>query len=71
VSPKSKPPCPTCGYADIRYLSPLILDAMSLPGDLDVFQLREELSIVVSERFVDAVKRLELGGVKFRELEAR
>jgi uncharacterized double-CXXCG motif protein len=71
VSPKSKPPCPTCGYEDILYLSPLILDAASLPSDLDVFQLGQELSLIVSERFMDAVKRLELGGVKFRELEAR
>jgi uncharacterized double-CXXCG motif protein len=71
VSPKSKPPCPTCGYEDVRYLSPLILDATSLPGDLDVFQLGKELSLIASERFVDAVRRLDLGGVKFRELEAR
>lgn len=27
--------------------------------------------ILVTERFVDAVKRLELDGVTFRELEAR
>jgi hypothetical protein len=27
--------------------------------------------ILVSERFVDAVKRLELDGVTFRELETR
>ncbi|WP_164015705.1 double-CXXCG motif protein [Pyxidicoccus trucidator] len=71
VSPKSKPPCPTCGYADIRYLSPLVLDAASLPADLDVFRLREEFSIIVSERFKETVTRLELGGVKFREVEAR
>jgi uncharacterized double-CXXCG motif protein len=71
VSPKSKPPCLTCGYADIRYLSPLVLEATSLTGHLDVFQLHKELSLIVSERFVDAVKRLELGGVKFREVEAR
>lgn len=71
VSPKSKPPCPTCGYEDIRYLTPLILDAASLPTHLDVFRLGKHLDIIASERFVDTVTRLELGGVKFRELEAR
>ena len=71
VSPKSKPRCPTCGYEDILYLSPLILDAASLPEHMDVFRLGEALSLIASERFVDAVNRLELGGVKFRELEAR
>ncbi|MFP2904368.1 double-CXXCG motif protein [Pyxidicoccus sp. 3LFB2] len=71
VSPKSKPPCPTCGHADIRYLSPLILDAASMPTDLDVFRLHKHLDIIVSERFKDTVTRLELGGVKFREVEAR
>jgi uncharacterized double-CXXCG motif protein len=71
VSPKSKPPCTTCGHADIRYLTPLILDSASLPEHLDVFRLGRHLDIIASERFVDTVRRLSLGGVKFRELEAR
>ncbi|MFP2924221.1 double-CXXCG motif protein [Pyxidicoccus sp. 3LG] len=71
VSPKSKPPCPTCGYADIRYLSPLILDAASMPSDLDVFRLHKHLDIMVNERFVESVHRLALDGVKFTEVEAR
>jgi uncharacterized double-CXXCG motif protein len=71
VSPKSKPPCPTCGYADIQYLSPLVLDAASFPKQLDVFRLRRHLDIIVTARFMDAVQRLKLGGVKFREVEAR
>ncbi|MBZ4419282.1 double-CXXCG motif protein [Myxococcus sp. RHSTA-1-4] len=71
VSPKSKPPCPTCGYEDIRYLTPIILEAASLPEHLDVFRLGKHLDIIASERFVEAVKRLELGGAKFREVEAR
>ncbi|HZI14906.1 MAG TPA: double-CXXCG motif protein [Myxococcus sp.] len=71
VSPKSKPPCPTCGHADIRYLSPVILEATSLPEGVDVFRLGRHLDIIVTARFVETVKRLELGGVKFREVEAR
>ncbi|MCP3141740.1 SitI6 family double-CXXCG motif immunity protein [Pyxidicoccus xibeiensis] len=71
VSPKSKPPCPTCGYADIRYLPTLILDAASMPSDLDVFRLHKHLDIMANERFVEAMDRLALDGVKFKEVEAR
>jgi uncharacterized double-CXXCG motif protein len=71
VSPKSKPPCPACGYTDTRYLSPPILDAATLPGNLDVFRLSKEFSLIATERFVEALARLELDGVKCRELEAR
>jgi hypothetical protein len=38
---------------------------------LIVFRLRQHLDIIVSGRFRDVVTRLELGGVKFREVDAR
>lgn len=42
-----------------------------MPPDLDVFRLHKHLDIIATERFMDAVKRLELGGVRFRAVEAR
>lgn len=52
--------------------NPLILDATSLPEEVDVFRMEDVWGVIlVTERFVDAVKRLELDGVTFRELEAR
>jgi len=67
------PPCPTCGRGKGYSLpEPPILAAASLPADLDVFRLADWSSmIIVTERMVDAVTRLELDGGVFRELEAR
>jgi uncharacterized double-CXXCG motif protein len=73
IPPDRKPPCPTCGNPSKGKLpDPLILDAATLPGDVDVFRLEEIPGfILVTERFVDAVAGLGLDGVKFRELETR
>jgi hypothetical protein len=50
----------------------MILAAASLPGDVDVFRLRQGwTNIIASERLVEAVHRLELDGVLFQELESR
>jgi hypothetical protein len=50
----------------------MILDAVSLPVDLDLFRLRQAWTVIVAtDRMVDAAQRLELDGVMFRELEAR
>jgi uncharacterized double-CXXCG motif protein len=69
--PPPGPTCPQCGFAR-DYPRPEVywLDAASLPEHLDVFRLLES-SITVNERFVDAVRRLELDGAVFSELEAR
>lgn len=68
-----KPRCPACGNDPNNKLpKPIILDAASLPEDLDVFRLVDASTVIlVTERFVDAAKRLELDGVTFQELEAR
>jgi uncharacterized double-CXXCG motif protein len=68
-----EPPCSMCGE-DKGYSLPQspVLAAASLPEDLDVFRLADWSSlIVVSERMVDAVRRLELDGVVFQMLEVR
>ena len=67
-----KPPCPTCGNDRLKLPDPIILDAASLPEDVDVFRMADAWTVIlVTERFVDAVTRLELDGVAFRELETR
>jgi uncharacterized double-CXXCG motif protein len=71
--PPREPPCPTCGV--VRGYSvpePYWLDASSLPEHVDIFRLADASSLIIAnERFVDAVRRLELDGVLFKELEAR
>ncbi|WP_205525414.1 double-CXXCG motif protein [Pyxidicoccus trucidator] len=67
-----KPPCPTCGNDRLKVPSPIVLDAASLPADVDVFRMAEAWTVIlVTERFVDAVAGLGLDGVKFQELETR
>ncbi len=71
LPPDLKPPCQACGTQDLKRPEPVILDAASLPRDLDLFQERQGGIVIASERFVEAVRRLGLGGATFRELEAR
>ena len=68
-----EPPCPTCGEDKGYSLpQPPLLAAASLPEDLDVFRLADWSTLILaSQRFVDAVTRLELDGVVFHELETR
>ena len=51
---------------------PYCLDAASLPRHVDIFRLADASTrIIANERLVYAVRRLELDGVVFKELEAR
>ncbi|NMO22613.1 hypothetical protein HPC49_41190 [Pyxidicoccus fallax] len=66
------PPCPKCGRHGFSLPKEPILDAASLPADLDLFRLRNFATVlVVTERFKDAVERLALDGLNFRELPVR
>lgn len=70
--PTRTPPCPICENEPLKRPDPVILDAASLPTELDVFRLRQGwTTIIATERVVEAVQRLELDGVVFPELEAR
>jgi uncharacterized double-CXXCG motif protein len=71
--PPREPPCPSCGEdKGYKLPQPPILVTDSMPEDLDVFRLADWSTIIVaSERLVDAVRRLELDGVVFQELETR
>lgn len=68
-----EPPCPKCGRDKGYSLpEPPILAAASLPISMDIFRLADWSSMIITtERMVDAVTRLELDGVVFRELETR
>lgn len=69
--PDLEGPCPACGYQGFSRPKRIVLDAASLPSDLDVFQDRKGGIVIASERFVDTVKRLNLGGATFNEVEVR
>ncbi len=71
--PPRYPPCPTCGVArDYSVPNPYWLKASSLPEHVDIFRLADASTLIIAnERLVDAVRRLELDGVIFKELEAR
>ncbi|WP_257460363.1 SitI6 family double-CXXCG motif immunity protein [Archangium lipolyticum] len=71
--PPRAPPCPACG-ADKGYSvpEPYWLDAASLPEHVDMFRLADASTLIIAnERLVDAVRRLELDGVVFKEVETR
>lgn len=66
------PPCQTCGRWGFSRPDEPILDAASLPSDLDLFRVGNFATMVIgTERFVDAVHHLGLDGLTFRELPAR
>ncbi len=62
-------PCATCGRLGLRRPDGPILDAASLPKSLDLFRVGNFATMVIgTERFVEAVLRLELDGLTLREL---
>jgi uncharacterized double-CXXCG motif protein len=66
------PPCPKCGRHGFRLPKEPLLDAASLPSDLDLFRLRNFATVlIVTERFKNVVERFELDGLTFRELPVR
>jgi uncharacterized double-CXXCG motif protein len=72
LPPDREPRCAACGDNPITLPKPYWLDASSLPEHLDVFRFRDTPAyIFATERFVETVKRLELDGVLFQEVEAR
>jgi len=72
LPPDRKPLCPTCGSNQNHLPKRILLDASSLPEHVDVFRFRDWASyIIANERFVETVKRLELDGVVFEEMEVR
>jgi uncharacterized double-CXXCG motif protein len=72
IPPDEPPPCPTCGRFGLTRPDEPILDAASLPTDRDLFRVGNFATMLIgTERVMDAVRRLELDGITFRELPAR
>nr|WP_255217307.1 double-CXXCG motif protein [Myxococcus sp. AM010] len=72
LPPDREPPCPTCGVESYELPTPYFLDAASLPTAVDVFRLADWPTLILAtQRFVDAVHRLELDGVTFRQVAVR
>ncbi|HEX8440671.1 double-CXXCG motif protein [Archangium sp.] len=65
LPPGHEPPCPRCGRLRVQRPDDFLLDARTLPGDLDLFQLADYSVIICTERFVDACQRLGLDGIAF------
>ncbi len=72
-TPRERPaPCARCGLDSFSLPEAPMLDVASLPANLDVFRLRDFSTVMMgTERFKDAVQRLEMGGIVFRELPLR
>lgn len=72
IPPDVPPPCTTCGRHNFSRPEEPILDAASLPSDVDLFRVGNFATMMIgTERFKDAVLRLELDGITFRELPTR
>jgi uncharacterized double-CXXCG motif protein len=57
--PERPPPCPKCEGDGFKRPEEPILDAATLPRDLDLFRLAGFLTMIIgTERFVEAVRRL-------------
>ncbi|WPB82442.1 double-CXXCG motif protein [Archangium violaceum] len=70
--PDRRPPCPKCGWDDFALPEEPILDAASLPAHTDLFRLSDfETVFIATERFVEAVRRLDLDEVDIREVPVR
>jgi uncharacterized double-CXXCG motif protein len=66
------PACARCGGEEGCLPDEPILDAASMPTDVDLFRLSDFRGVmVVNQRFVDTAQRLGLDGVAFHELPAR
>ncbi len=66
------PPCPTCGRDAFRLPEDILLEAASLPAHADLFRLANFLTVLIcTERFAQAVQRLELDDIVFREVPLR
>ncbi len=71
--PERPPPCPKCGGRGFKRPEEPILDAATLPQDLDLFRLADFMTMIIgTDRFVEAVRRLGYEqDIAFRELPVR
>ena len=66
------PPCGTCERIDLSRPKEPVLDEASLPRDRDMFRVGNFATMLVgTEQFREAVLRLGMEGIGFRELPLR
>ena len=65
LPPGYEPPCSRCGRPRVDKPKELLLDARTLPGDLDLFRSTDYSIELCTERFVEACGRLGLDGLVF------
>ncbi|WP_309891421.1 double-CXXCG motif protein [Archangium sp.] len=66
LPPDRKPPCTRCGRDGFSLPKEPVLDAATLPPELDLFRLLDMSTLVIcTERFADACQRLGLDGIVF------
>jgi uncharacterized double-CXXCG motif protein len=71
-TPPRPPPCPTCGLDSFTRPEEPILEAASLPTHTDLFRVGDFDSMIIgTERFVEALSRLELDEADPQELPVR
>ena len=71
LPPNREPPCPRCGREDLSLPKQPVLDAATLPPELDLFRLLDMSTLVIcTERFAEACQRLGLDGIVFVPLPA-
>jgi uncharacterized double-CXXCG motif protein len=69
LPPNLEPPCPRCGRQGLSIPKEPVLDAATLPPDLDLFRLLDMSTMIVcTERFAEACQRLGLDGIVFLPL---
>ncbi len=72
LPPDRPPTCETCGREGFSRPEEPLLDAASLPTHTDLFRVGNWTTMIIaSERFEEAVRRLGLSGIVFRELPLR
>ena len=71
-TPERPPACPQCGRDSFRFPDDPVLDGASLPTHTDLFLLSDFETIrIATDRFVEAVRRLDLDDVDIREVPVR
>jgi len=72
LPPDYQPPCSRCGRGFVPLPDDLLLDATTLPKDMDLFRLEDFPQVIVcTKRFAGASKRLGLDGVVFQPLPVK
>jgi uncharacterized double-CXXCG motif protein len=65
LPPGHEPPCPRCGRPGVDKPKSPLLDARTLPDDLDLFRSTDYSIELCTGRFVEACRRLGLDGLVF------